>query len=205
MSDVKFNCPHCSQSLEAPEEMLGQLIDCPSCQKPIEVPFPRMAPKPSTIQRAPETAPPPLRPPKPQEPRQSSPAATPPRGKSPLLILAGIVAILMAIAGALFFGFRSDPKGELQGIASRIEGSQYKFVTRDQPDVIHSVAYDVRKTESVVSPYMGSVVFHLWNYDFEAIFAYQDGKWVLKKVNGDLGFVVEEHIQALTSQYYGIR
>jgi hypothetical protein len=24
MSDLKFNCPHCKQSLEAPEDLLGQ-------------------------------------------------------------------------------------------------------------------------------------------------------------------------------------
>ena len=38
MSDMKFTCPKCKQSLEAPEEMLGQLIDCPSCGQTIEVP-----------------------------------------------------------------------------------------------------------------------------------------------------------------------
>ena len=39
MSDMKFMCPKCKQSLEAPEEMMGQLIDCPSCGQPIEVPL----------------------------------------------------------------------------------------------------------------------------------------------------------------------
>ncbi len=37
MSDIKFICPHCKQSLEAPPDMLGQLIDCPSCSQSIEV------------------------------------------------------------------------------------------------------------------------------------------------------------------------
>lgn len=37
MSDIKFTCSYCKQSLEAPSDMLGQLIDCPSCQHPIEV------------------------------------------------------------------------------------------------------------------------------------------------------------------------
>ena len=41
MSDLKFTCPHCKQSLEAPEEMLGQVIDCPSCSKQIQVPKPQ--------------------------------------------------------------------------------------------------------------------------------------------------------------------
>jgi len=38
MSDLKFNCPHCNQSLEAPPEMTGQTIDCPSCSGSIRVP-----------------------------------------------------------------------------------------------------------------------------------------------------------------------
>jgi predicted nucleic acid-binding Zn ribbon protein len=33
MPDFKFNCPHCDQSLEAPEELLGQQISCPTCKK----------------------------------------------------------------------------------------------------------------------------------------------------------------------------
>ena len=37
MSDIQFNCPHCKQSLEAPSDMAGQLIECPSCKQTIEV------------------------------------------------------------------------------------------------------------------------------------------------------------------------
>jgi predicted RNA-binding Zn-ribbon protein involved in translation (DUF1610 family) len=37
MSDFNFNCISCGQSLEAPAEMVGQLIDCPSCGQIIEV------------------------------------------------------------------------------------------------------------------------------------------------------------------------
>ena len=40
MSDFNFNCPHCEQKLEAPEEMLGQTIECPSCSGSIELPKP---------------------------------------------------------------------------------------------------------------------------------------------------------------------
>jgi hypothetical protein len=41
MPGLKFPCPHCKQSLEAPEEMLGETISCPSCQGSIEIPDPR--------------------------------------------------------------------------------------------------------------------------------------------------------------------
>ncbi len=27
MADVNFNCPHCGQNLDAPEEMAGQTLD----------------------------------------------------------------------------------------------------------------------------------------------------------------------------------
>ena len=36
--DIKFACPHCNQTLEAPLEMAGTTIDCPGCDKPIVVP-----------------------------------------------------------------------------------------------------------------------------------------------------------------------
>ena len=37
MSDFSFQCPFCNQSIEAPSTMMGQLVDCPGCGKPIEV------------------------------------------------------------------------------------------------------------------------------------------------------------------------
>ena len=41
MSDIRFKCSFCKQSLDAPEDMIGQLVDCPSCKNTIEVPFSR--------------------------------------------------------------------------------------------------------------------------------------------------------------------
>ena len=37
MSDISFQCPFCKQPMDAPASMMGQLIDCPGCGKPIEV------------------------------------------------------------------------------------------------------------------------------------------------------------------------
>jgi hypothetical protein len=34
----KFNCPHCQQRLESPDEMIGQTIDCPACTKTLTIP-----------------------------------------------------------------------------------------------------------------------------------------------------------------------
>lgn len=38
MADINFNCPHCSQNLNGPEEMAGHTIECPSCQKEFQIP-----------------------------------------------------------------------------------------------------------------------------------------------------------------------
>ena len=38
MPDVTFNCPHCQQHIEAPEEMVGMSAQCPTCQKDFQVP-----------------------------------------------------------------------------------------------------------------------------------------------------------------------
>jgi len=38
MSDISFTCPHCKQHLDAPPEMAGDQLACPTCQKQIRVP-----------------------------------------------------------------------------------------------------------------------------------------------------------------------
>jgi len=38
MPDIHFECPKCSQAIDAPQEMAAQLIDCPSCKEVIEIP-----------------------------------------------------------------------------------------------------------------------------------------------------------------------
>jgi DNA-directed RNA polymerase subunit RPC12/RpoP len=38
MEDLKFQCPHCGQSLEAERGMAGTVLDCPSCQGHLQVP-----------------------------------------------------------------------------------------------------------------------------------------------------------------------
>ena len=65
MSDMEFNCPHCNQTIEAPEDMLGQLIDCPACGGAIQLPPPE-----------PPAEPPP-------EPLPEPPAELPPQIEAP--------------------------------------------------------------------------------------------------------------------------
>jgi len=40
MNELKFKCPHCNQSLEVPQEMLGTVINCPACKGQIQLPKP---------------------------------------------------------------------------------------------------------------------------------------------------------------------
>ena len=40
MPDINFDCPLCKQNLDAPEDMAGLCIECPSCGKSIRIPPP---------------------------------------------------------------------------------------------------------------------------------------------------------------------
>jgi DNA-directed RNA polymerase subunit RPC12/RpoP len=51
MADFTFNCPHCKQSLEASDDMRGQVVSCPSCNEQIHVPC--LVKKPLMVQRLP--------------------------------------------------------------------------------------------------------------------------------------------------------
>jgi hypothetical protein len=63
MSDFKFNCPHCQQPFEAPGEMLGQEINCPTCNGAITLPpqQPKLAtfvpPPPASVETIPPVPP----------------------------------------------------------------------------------------------------------------------------------------------------
>lgn len=110
MSDIKFNCPACSQSLEAPTEMAGQLIDCPSCKKPMEIPFPRPPATGEHVPRAAASTPANQRPAgrklytRPPSPPAS---ATPPQTKtsSPGLVFAIVLLTLvcLGLAGGMYY------------------------------------------------------------------------------------------------------
>ncbi len=52
MPDIHFECPKCSQALDAPEELATQLIDCPTCKETIEVPVRRRPSKPPSVRRS---------------------------------------------------------------------------------------------------------------------------------------------------------
>jgi len=43
MGDIRFTCPRCKQSLEAPPDMAGEPTQCPTCQHNMTVPSPQSA------------------------------------------------------------------------------------------------------------------------------------------------------------------
>lgn len=43
MNNLKFECPHCNQSLEVSGDVMGTTISCPSCQEAITLPRPSQA------------------------------------------------------------------------------------------------------------------------------------------------------------------
>jgi DNA-directed RNA polymerase subunit RPC12/RpoP len=57
---IAFKCPHCQQPLEAPEEMAGDSLPCPTCSKAIMVPGSDAAPITPPPYPASEIAPPPF-------------------------------------------------------------------------------------------------------------------------------------------------
>jgi hypothetical protein len=52
MADIEFTCSNCRQTLEAPEEMAGEMVECPSCQQTIAIPSP--APREKAVVMCPE-------------------------------------------------------------------------------------------------------------------------------------------------------
>jgi hypothetical protein len=42
MVDINFDCPHCNQNLDAPSDMAGETIECPTCRKSIGIPVPEI-------------------------------------------------------------------------------------------------------------------------------------------------------------------
>lgn len=53
MADIKCVCPHCSQHLEAPDELAGQTIECPSCKGSLLIPAPKPIKKSIRIKKKP--------------------------------------------------------------------------------------------------------------------------------------------------------
>jgi len=67
MPTIQFRCMHCNAALEQPFEMLGQLIDCPSCGEVVEVNKSHKLPLPPKHAHPPHRSVPKLKMPKPPQ------------------------------------------------------------------------------------------------------------------------------------------
>lgn len=73
MTDTKFQCPHCNQHLEIPDELLGQTVECPTCKGQMTLPAPAFPAAPEAAR--PPAAPPPI-------PAQHEPGSCPLCGRT---------------------------------------------------------------------------------------------------------------------------
>jgi hypothetical protein len=62
MADINFKCAHCGQDLNGPEEMAGEFIDCPVCEKNFQIPGGIIEVPKSQLAPPPRPAPPPSAP-----------------------------------------------------------------------------------------------------------------------------------------------
>lgn len=94
MENISLNCIHCNQSLEAPAELLGQVVDCPACQGRILIESRTRKQIPTTIQsvQKPPPAPPPFN-------RQAPPHQNKSAEKIPLIMILAAVALCALIWG----------------------------------------------------------------------------------------------------------
>ena len=51
---AKFECPHCSQKIDAPDDLAGSNADCPACGEAITVPSPSKKTEPPPPQLPPQ-------------------------------------------------------------------------------------------------------------------------------------------------------
>lgn len=112
MSDVRVNCPSCSEELEVAEELLGHVVNCPACSRSILLPIPKRKianPKSKKPSHAPRS----------YEKHLASQAAGNPGGPASLLITRrsgwsgfltalGIVNFIIGLGGCMVTGDRID-------------------------------------------------------------------------------------------------
>lgn len=96
MTDIRFACPECRQSLEAPSDMAGNEIDCPTCKKRLCIPAVRPVTTSTTL-----------------------------KVRSPVLIIGAVAAVLavmlivsIVVLAAVIGGQRSSTKNAGDGSSS---------------------------------------------------------------------------------------
>lgn len=203
--DIEFKCNKCGQHVVIEEAGAGLTVPCPKCGQSLAVPKPPSA---TATKKCPFCA---------EEirsdavkckhcgefldgsrPPQTTPAAPKASGKTSDKIVAGVMLLIFVavVAGAVILildnrgilnisqivrTVASDPTEQLKGI---VEGYQKHWSSISK---ISDFSYDVRKTDSLVSPYLGTLHFRedrgtASEQEYEVVFVYQDKKWVVKQM-----------------------
>jgi len=110
MPDIHFECPKCSQTLDAPEELAAQLIDCPTCKETIEVPVRSQHKEPP---KPPEPAPKPAPPPAPAKVPEFRLPEVEESGVAIALIFIAVLEFIGAVIGGFVVGGGYDGNTEL--------------------------------------------------------------------------------------------
>ena len=121
MPDIHFDCPKCSQTIDAPEELATQLIDCPTCKETIEVPVRSHPSKP------PASAPPPAAPAPTPTPALTSPPAPKYRyvdesAVARALSIIAVLELILAPFAGLLVGLESTSTGWMIFLSGLISG-----------------------------------------------------------------------------------
>jgi hypothetical protein len=97
MSDITIICPGCNQELDVPQDLLGQVVECPACQQSIQLPAP--APANTSQKKIIVKA---QRPATPTRPATQRPAAQPERkGMPPAQVIAVVIIFIVLIAAGV--------------------------------------------------------------------------------------------------------
>ncbi len=180
--DISFSCADCGQKLVVDESGTGLVVPCPTCGHNLTIPAaPTLAGttsrKPSATSAATSSA----------GPSKSNWQPKIPKAEKWMVALGGaLLGIgLLGFFGYTFYGRLSqkDPPALLkQHVATMQETYAGLFHAK-----IVECTYDVQKTDSLVSPYIGYV-----NYTedmgkgamakYKITLAFQDGAWVLQTV-----------------------
>jgi hypothetical protein len=129
---IHFTCWKCNQPLSAPEEKIGQFVDCNSCGATCAVVKLAAAPTPAANQT-------------PAAPANQTPVGRPPRKRKKLLIIGLVAFLLFAGAGVFLYWWFSRPVG-LRPVLKYLPGDCFRIEAR-RPDKIRASAFYQRVIE----------------------------------------------------------